>query len=205
MLVKLTNVTKIIKGNTVLDNITWSIDRGYVYGITGANGSGKTMLLRAISGFLYISTGKIQEQTNLRKGIIIENPEFLEELNGLENLQYLARINNAIDNDRIYETMLNVGLEPNDLRKVKVYSLGMKQRLAIAQAIMEQPDLLILDEPTRGLDQDGINQIYKVLNDEKSRGAKILIASHNIKDIQKLCDEIVFMENAKLYNYIKEK
>lgn len=205
MLVKLTNVTKIIKGNTVLDNITWSIDRGYVYGITGANGSGKTMLLRAISGFLYISTGKIQEQTNLRKGIIIENPEFLEELNGLENLQYLARINNAIDNDRIYETMLNVGLEPNDLRKVKVYSLGMKQRLAIAQAIMEQPDLLILDEPTRGLDQDGINQIYKVLNDEKSRGATILIASHNIKDIQKLCDEIVFMENAKLYNYIKEK
>ena len=205
MLVKLTNVTKIIKGNTVLDNITWSIDRGYVYGITGANGSGKTMLLRAISGFLYISTGKIQEQTNLRKGIIIENPEFLEELNGLENLQYLARINNAIDNDRIYETMLNVGLEPNDLRKVKVYSLGMKQRLAIAQAIMEQPDLLILDEPTRGLDQDGINQIYKVLNDEKSRGATILIASHNIKDIQKLRDEIVFMENAKLYNYIKEK
>ena len=205
MLVKLTNVTKIIKGNTVLDNITWSIDRGYVYGITGANGSGKTMLLRAISGFLYISTGKIQEQTNLRKGIIIENPEFLEELNGIENLQYLARINNAIDNDRIYETMLNVGLEPNDLRKVKVYSLGMKQRLAIAQAIMEQPDLLILDEPTRGLDQDGINQIYKVLNDEKSRGATILIASHNIKDIQKLCDEIVFMENAKLYNYIKEK
>ena len=200
MLVKLTNVTKIIKGNTVLDNITWSIDRGYVYGITGANGSGKTMLLRAISGFLYISTGKIQEQTNLRKGIIIENPEFLEELNGLENLQYLARINNAIDNDRIYETMLNVGLEPNDLRKVKVYSLGMKQRLAIAQAIMEQPDLLILDEPTRGLDQDGINQIYKVLNDEKSRGATILIASHNIKDIQKLCDEIVLIA----YNRVRK-
>lgn len=198
MLIEMKNVTKTIKGHTVLNNISWNIERGEAYGVIGANGSGKTMLLRAICGFLSLSEGYIQREQDITFGIIIENPVFINELTGFENLEYLSNIRKIISKEKIYQSLERVGLKPDDLRSVKTYSLGMKQRLAIAQAIMEQPDVLILDEPTRGLDEHGMVQIRNVLLEEKARGATLLIASHDIQDIQELCDKIIRIENAKL-------
>ena len=146
--ISIENANKKIKGKDVLTNINITFQKGKIYGIIGDNGSGKTMMLRAIAQLLHLSSGTVvYSEKNTSIGLIIENPGFLLDYSGLENLTFLARIRNMIDEDRIRQIMKAVGLDPDDGQKVKSYSLGMKQKLAIAQAIMEEPDMLVLDEP----------------------------------------------------------
>lgn len=171
------------------------------------NGSGKTMLFRALSGLIKIDEGKIyyNGENIFSKysvlpdiGMIIENTGMYLEYSGFKNLDILAGINKKIGKKEIIESLERVGLDPSDKRAVRKYSLGMKQRLAIAQAIMEKPKVIMLDEPTNGLDQEGVNLIRKVIAEEKHRGAIILLASHNSEDIRVLSDKIYRMDMGKI-------
>lgn len=198
-IVELEGVSKVLKNKDVLSDITVAFQKGKVYGIIGANGSGKTMLLRAIAGLLYIRKGVIKyPEPRPTMGVIIENPGFLTSYTGHENLQMLAAIRNVVGEEEIKNAMNQVGLEPKDKRKVKEYSLGMKQRLAIAQAIMEEPDMLILDEPFRGLDADGVRMIRNLLIQYNQSGKSIFLASHNAEDIDLLCHHVYEMREGKL-------
>jgi len=197
-LIEINQLTKTIKNKTVLSNINLTIKKGDVCGFLGPNGSGKTMLLRAISGLLYLPSGSITYSSPTTKGVVIENPAFLNDLTGLDNLRYLASIRNKITDQDIREAINSVLLDPDDQRKVKAYSLGMKQKLAIAQAIMESPELLVLDEPTRGLDAESVESIRTLLHSLNQRGTTILLASHNLEDISTLCTRTFQMENGKL-------
>lgn len=205
-IVEITNVSKIINNNKILDNINVSFDAGNIYGIVGRNGSGKTMLFKSICGLVNITEGRIvvfnKEISNGEfpesTGVIIENPGFLPQYSGYRNLEILASINNKITTDDIKNTIQKVGLIPDDKRPVKKYSLGMKQRLGIAQALMENPKFLILDEPMNGLDEEGVGEIREILLNLKKQSVTILLASHNKEDISSLCDYIYMMDNGKL-------
>lgn len=197
--VELENVSKVLKNKEVLSNITVPFQVGKIHGIIGTNGSGKTMLLRTIAGLLYIRKGTVKYMNpTMTRGVIIENPGFLTSYTGYENLQMLAAIRHTIGSEEIREAMCKVGLDPKDKRKVKEYSLGMKQRLAIAQAIMEDPDMLILDEPFRGLDTDGVKTIRALLIRYNQSGRTVFIASHNTEDIELLCHHVYEMYGGKL-------
>lgn len=198
------NVSKQLKGKTILSNIYLNLKSGNIYGFVGENGSGKTMLFRAISGLMDISEGEILlNEKVLHKdmkvlpnlGIMIENAGLYPELTGLDNLKLLAKLNRKIGEAEIREAIKKVGLDADDKRTFRKYSLGMKQRIVFAQAIMEKPDILLLDEPTNALDEKGVNSIRQIIYEEKQRGALILIASHNKVDIQILSDEIYHVEN----------
>lgn len=195
--VEVINVSKTIGNIKILDNINFNLEKGKIYGFFGRNGSGKTMLFRAICGLIKPTLGeiKINGKTLHRDisfpesvGVIIESPGFWNHYTGFENLKMLASIKQLITDAEIKQALVKVGLDPEDKRTFKKYSLGMKQRLAIAQAIMEQPDLLVLDEPTNALDEEGVELTRKILLEEKNRGATILIASHNKADIEILSD-----------------
>ncbi|WP_076850182.1 ATP-binding cassette domain-containing protein [Rubeoparvulum massiliense] len=195
--VQLIEVSKVIKKQPILQDINLTLERATIYGFFGRNGLGKTMLFRAISGLIKPSSGTIlfngkqlYHDISFPEsiGVIIENPAFWEEYTGLENLKILASIQQKISLEEIKAAIRRVGLEPEDRRPVKKYSLGMKQRLAIAQAVMEAPDLLVLDEPTNALDEEGLQLVRTILREERKRGATILIASHNKDDIQLLAD-----------------
>lgn len=197
--IRISHANKIIKGKYVLSDIHADFERGNVYGIIGDNGSGKTMFLRAVSKLLCLSSGRvIYQKENLTKGVILENPGFLPTYSGLDNLIFLARIRNVVTVHQIKSTMERVGLDPNDKRKVREYSLGMKQKLAIAQAIMEEPDLLILDEPFRGLDVKSLHNIRQLLIAYNKRGGTIFLTSHNPEDISMLCSCIYEMKDGTL-------
>lgn len=194
---EINNLTKIIKGNKVLDNINLKLEKGKIYGFIGRNGSGKTMLFRAICGLIKPTEGNvIINGKELHKdisfpesvGVIIENPGFWNNYTAFENLKTLSSIKNLIDNNDILSYLKTVDLDNSANVKYKKFSLGMKQRLAICQAIMEKPDLIILDEPTNALDIDGCTLVRNILLEEKKRGATILIASHNREDIDTLAD-----------------
>ena len=202
-----TDVTKIIKGKTILSNINLSLSSGNIYGFVGSNGSGKTMLFRALSGLISITSGEITLDTKTLKkdfmvlpnlGILLENISLYSNLTGYENLRYLAQFNQKASNEDIELALRQVGLDPYDKRKYGKYSLGMKQRLAIAQALMEKPDILMLDEPTNALDQDSIENVRKLIKQEKERGVLILLASHNKDDIQLLEDYIYTIDNGAI-------
>lgn len=202
-----TDVTKIIKGKTILSNINLSLSSGHIYGFVGSNGSGKTMLFRALSGLISITSGEITLDTKTLKkdfmvlpnlGILLENISLYSNLTGYENLRYLAQFNQKASNEDIELALRQVGLDPYDKRKYGKYSLGMKQRLAIAQALMEKPDILMLDEPTNALDQDSIENVRKLIKQEKERGVLILLASHNKDDIQLLADYIYTIDNGAI-------
>ena len=197
-LIEVTNLTKTIKGKQVLSEINLRLEAGTIYGFVGPNGSGKTMLLRAIAGSLYIKDGSVRYNSSLFKGVIIENPAFINSFTGLENLRYLASIRNTIHDTDIKATMKRVGLDPEDTRKVRVYSLGMKQKLAFAQAVMESPPLLILDEPTRGLDSESVIIVREILYAERKKGTTVLIASHNQEDISNLCNQVFFLDSGRI-------
>lgn len=205
-IVEISNLTKDIKGTKVLSNINLNLESGKAYGIVGRNGSGKSMLFKAICGLINPTEGDIKVFDKPIKngsfpdstGIIIENPGFLLQYSAFKNLKILASINNTISDEKIKETITLVGLDPNDKKSVKKYSLGMKQRLGIAQALMEDPKLLILDEPMNGLDSEGVRQIRKLLLDLKSKSVTILLASHNSEDISEICDYVYTMENGVL-------
>lgn len=201
------HVTKRIKNAILLDGVDFSVKKGTISGIIGRNGSGKTVLFKCICGFMTISSGSIEVNGKRMKndgqllentGIIIEAPGFIPIYSGLRNLMFLANIKHTISKERIKNVMLKVGLDPSERKPVKNYSMGMKQRLAIAQAVMEDPDILILDEPMNGLDDSGAQEIRKLLLDLKKEGKTILIASHIKEDIDVLCDNVYRMDAGKL-------
>ena len=212
MRVVLRNVCKDIKGARVLDNVNLELESGRVYGFKGKNGSGKTMLMRAISGLIKVK-GEIEIDGKILGkdftfppsiGILIENPSFVAEYTGLKNLEMLACIKNKIGIEDIRHAMEQVGLDPDDKRTYKKYSLGMKQKLAIAQAIFEHPKLLLLDEPTNALDEESINDIRKLLLELKEKGVLIIVASHNKEDIELLSDVKINMADGKIKSEVRK-
>ena len=201
-MIQLQNVTKRIKENTVLDNVSYTFKSGFVYGLYGQNGSGKTMLLRAISGLINLDSGsifidgeKLHDKIEFppETGIVIENMELLPECSAKRNLQMLAKIKNIADEKDIIFSLERVGLDPDSDKKVKKFSLGMKQRLNIAQAIFENQKIILLDEPTNALDNDGVQLIYKLLKEEKERGALVVITTHHKEDLEEVCDVVLKM------------
>jgi ABC-2 type transport system ATP-binding protein len=193
------NVTKAFGNQEVLKTVCVKFEMGKIYGIVGRNGSGKTVLLKCICGLLYPSTGTVTVDGKVvgkdvdypeNIGFIIETPGFLPRYSGLKNLKYLASIRGKVKEDEIRKYMELVGLNPNDKKHVGNYSLGMKQRLGIAQALMENPDILILDEPMNALDNNGVEEMRSVLLKMKEQGKLIIIASHVRDDIDILCDKV---------------
>lgn len=203
----ISNLSKKLKGNMVLNNVNFTFEGGKIYGLQGRNGSGKTMLLRAISGLIYPTNGSIAiDGKILHKdisfppsiGVIIENTNLLPQYNALTNLNILANVKKIATEKEIIKAIKRVGLDPDNKLRVGKYSLGMKQRLSIAQAIFEEPDIILLDEPTNAIDEKGIPIIRNILLEEKKRGALIIIASHNKEDLSILYDEILSMEHGEI-------
>lgn len=206
-MIQLQNVTKRIKENTVLDNVSYTFKSGFVYGLYGQNGSGKTMLLRAISGLINLDSGsifidgeKLHDKIEFppETGIVIENMELLPECSAKKNLEMLAKIKNIADEKDISFSLERVGLDPDSDKKVKKFSLGMKQRLNIAQAIFENQKIILLDEPTNALDEEAVQLIYKIIREEKSRGATIIVATHHKDDLKEVCDVILKIAEGKI-------
>lgn len=205
-IVKVENVTKYFKQEKVLDDVNMNLETGHIYGIVGKNGAGKTVLFKIIAGFIKPSSGKVTVAGKIigvdrdfpdSLGLIIETPGFLSQYNAYQNLLYLANINNKISKEDIKEAIRMVGLDPDSNKKVGKFSLGMRQRLGIAQAIMENPNLIILDEPMNGLDKKGIEDVKELLLKLKGDGKTILMASHYAEDME-ICDEVFQMEGGKL-------
>lgn len=201
------NISKTIKKNTVLSGVSLSLENGNIYGITGRNGSGKTMLFRALSGLMRVDSGQVIYEGKVlhkdiemvpRLGIVLENAGLYTEFSGFKNLKMLAKLNNLIGDEDIIRAIERVGLDPHDKRPVRKYSLGMKQRIVIAQAIMERPDVIMLDEPTNSIDEDGVELVRGIINEEKERGALILLASHSREDIDMLADKVFYMKNGAI-------
>ena len=201
------NVSKKFGDETVVREVSLSLDAGKIYGIAGRNGSGKTVLFKMIIGFLKPTTGRIfvngkeiGKNTDFAEdtGIIIETPGFLGAFSGYKNLEYLAAIKKQIGKDEIRRSMELVGLDPASRKKVKKYSLGMRQRLGIAQAIMEHPKFLVLDEPMNGLDREGVAEIRELFLKLKKEGTTILLSSHHREDMEELCDKVFEMEDGCL-------
>ncbi|WP_042274411.1 ABC transporter ATP-binding protein [[Clostridium] dakarense] len=205
--IKLEDVTKSYNGTNILNNISIEINKGETVGIIGANGSGKSVLFKVICGFVspdsgatFIRGSKLGEKIDFPEdvGVFINEPGYISIFNGFQNLKFLADINNKIDDKKIKHTMEKVGLNPNNKAKVQDYSLGMKQKLGIAQAIMEDQDILVLDEPFNALDYKTYEDIKNIIKYLKDEGRTILLTSHNFEDIQQLCDRIYIIEEGKL-------
>ncbi len=199
MKIEIKNVSKKFKEIEALKNVSMTLESGHIYGFIGHNGSGKTVLLKLICAFLEPSTGEILfNGENIIKNnkfppstrALIERPNFISELSGLENLESLARIQNKIGEEEIENTLKKVGLEENKDKLYYKYSLGMKQKLGIAQVLMEDQEVLILDEPFNGLDEESTKKIRKILLQEKEKGKLIILATHIKEDMEMLCDEI---------------
>lgn len=205
--IEIKNLTKDIKGNTVLDNINVNLGKGKIYGFIGRNGSGKTMLFRAICGLIRPTYGEITINGKVISkdidfpdscGAVLETPGFWNNQTGLQCLKNIASIKSIINKDIISLWMYKLGLDPNDRKSFGKYSLGMKQKLALVQALMESPDLIILDEPTNSLDEESILILRDILKKERDRGATILIASHNKTDIEELSDKVFKIDAGKV-------
>lgn len=201
------SVFKTIRNRLILDDASLRVEAGEFAGIYGVNGSGKSMLLRVISGLVLPDSGTVHvfgkqvgRDTEFppELGAMIDGPGFLLDRSGMYNLQLLASIRSLVSTQRIIEVLEMVGLDPGDKRPVKTYSTGMRQRLGIAQAIMEHPQLLLLDEPTSALDSDGSRQIEQVLKQMQKQGVTILIVSHKASEMELLCDSIYKMREGKL-------
>ena len=204
-------VSKSIYGVPIINSISMKLVSGNVYGFQGINGSGKTMLMRLICGLIYPTKGEIiidgkrlgKEITFPQSvGLLLENPAFLDSYTGYENLEMLASIKNIITREEIHEAITSVGLDPLDKRKYKKFSLGMKQRLGIAAAIMEKPDILILDEPTNSLDSSGVSLVKTILAKERERCAIIILACHDLPVLQDVSDEIFLLEQGKITEHL---
>ena len=197
------SVSKTFGDTTVLREVSREFEEGRVHGIVGNNGSGKTVLMKCICGFLPPSKGRILVRGKQvgrdmdfpdDTGIIIETPGFLPNLTGIKNLELLASLRRRVDREGIRQTIERVGLDPDSKKPVGKYSLGMRQRLGIAQAIMENPSLLILDEPFNGLDKNGVAHMREVIKGLREQGKTIILASHNQMDIDELCDTVCEMD-----------
>lgn len=205
--VKVDNISLVIKNTVILSDVSLELEEGKIYGLVGRNGSGKTMLMKCICGFIKPTNGDIFVWGEYRNnktdfpdnmGIIIETPGFVPYYSGFKNLKLLAGIKNTIKDDEIKDCIRYVGLDPDSRKHVSKYSLGMRQRLGLAQAIMEKPILLILDEPFNGLDIEGVEEMRECLLELKKAGKTILIASHSREDITVLCDEVYEMRHGKI-------
>ena len=203
--IEVQNVVKRFRDQVVLKNVSISFEKGKIHGIVGRNGSGKTVLFKCICGLMTLTEGKIlingepirpAKAQNI--GVIIENPGFIGAKSGIKNLCYLAALRGTITKEQAAETMRRVGLDPESRKHVSKYSLGMRQRLGIAQAIMEEPSLLILDEPMNGLDNQGVQEMRQLFLKLKEEGKTILLASHNREDIAALCDTTVEIDRGKI-------
>ena len=207
MILTAEHISKTIRGREILCDVSLELHSGKVYGFVGRNGSGKTMLFRALSGLMSLTSGTVRWGDKVLKrdfavlpnlGIVLENVGLYPNLTGLENLHYLANIQKKCTLEDLRGVLERVGLDPDDKRTYGKYSLGMKQRLAMAQAIMEQPDVLMLDEPTNALDSEAVAQVRDIITKEKERGALVLLASHNYEDIRLLSDEVYRLESGRL-------
>lgn len=201
-IIEVQGVSKSFQGTKVLDNVNVSFEQGQIHGIIGRNGSGKTLLIKIICGFIRPDAGRVLVSgktvghgMTYPKGIgaIIETPGFLPSQSAYENLRYLASFQNTIGPEEIRQAIQLVGLDPYDRKHVGKYSMGMKQRLGLAQAIMEDPDILILDEPMNGLDEQAVEEVRKLLLEFKEKGKTILLATHVAEDIRLLCDSVYKM------------
>jgi len=212
--IKINNLTKKIKESVVLDNINLHMTSGKVYGLCGKNGSGKTMLMRALCGLIYPTSGEIiLDDKILHKdisfpgniGILIENPAFIPSYTAYENLKMLGSIKGGYNDEQIREALKSTGLDPDDKRTYKKYSLGMKQKLGIANAVIGQPDIIILDEPLNALDSESVVFIENILEKEKQRGSVIIIACHDKEELDKLSDCKIFIENGRITEIIERE
>lgn len=206
-MVEVHDVSLVIKGNAILENIDFRLKKGEIYGLIGRNGSGKTVLMKCICGFMHPTNGSIKVAGKVigkdcdfpaDTGIIIETPEFLSYYSGYQNLKSIAGLRGQISIQQIRKAIETVGLNPDSKLPVRKYSLGMRQRLGLAQAIMENPSLLILDEPMNGLDEEGVQDMRTYLLNLKEQGKTILIASHSAEDIAILCDKTFKLEHGKI-------
>ena len=203
------NVSKSIHGVEVLKDINVKFEGGKIYGLRGKNGSGKTMIMRMISGLIRPSSGRVIIDGKMLGrdmsfpesiGVLIENPSFISGYTGYKNLKVLADIKGIIGDKQIKESIRKVGLNPEDKRKYRKYSLEMKQRLGIAAAIMEQPDIILLDEPINAIDENGVEQVRKILNELKDMNRVIIIACHDREELERLSDVIYDMAEGRLYS-----
>ena len=201
--IEVCNVTKRFGTSEVLKNVSINFEKGKIHGLIGRNGSGKTMLMKCICGFVPVSEGKILvDNKEIGKdidvpesiGAIIETPGFLYGYSGYNNLKFLASIRNKISKEKIRQTIQMVGLNPDSKKHVGKYSLGMRQRLGLAQAIMEDPEILLLDEPMNGLDKHGVGEMRELLRSFADQGKTIIMANHSSEDIEVLCDTVHEMD-----------
>ena len=212
-IIEVKNVSKNFRETRALDNISLDFERGKIHGIIGRNGSGKTVLMKCICGFMTPTSGEVlvngekvrpsKAQENI--GLIIETPGFIGGKSGLRNLQYLLRLRGKSDRSTVENAMRAVGLDPANKKPVRKYSLGMRQRLGIAQAIMENPELLILDEPMNGLDNQGVEDMRGLFEELRERGKTILLASHSNEDIRALCDTVCELDHGRVMARIGEE
>ena len=207
IMVKVEGLSKEFRGEMILQDVNITLERGKIYGLVGMNGSGKTVFMKCLCGFLKPTTGKVTvDGKEVGKeidfpqdlGLMIETPGFIPYMSGKSNLKNLALIRNQIGNYEIEEALRSVGLDPNLKKHVSKYSLGMRQRLGIAQAIMEKPRLLILDEPFNGLDVQGVKDIRELLMSLQKQGVTILLASHYDEDIRTLCEEVYLVREHRI-------
>ena len=214
MNIKISHVSKIIKNNPVIKDISMELQSGAVYGFKGINGSGKTMLMRLISGLIRPSQGEISMNGKILGkdisfpnsiGVFLENPAFLDAYSGFNNLKLLASIKSVASDDDIRNTLLRVGLDPDSNKKYKKYSLGMKQRLGIAAAIMEKPEIVILDEPTNSLDEDGVDLVKHIVRNEKERGALVIVSCNDEEILKCMSVEVFLLEQGRLIGHITEE
>jgi ABC-2 type transport system ATP-binding protein len=206
MYIELKDVSKRIRGAEVLKDVNTRFESGKVYGLKGKNGSGKTMLMRAVCGLIKtkgvidINGEVLGKNISFPRsvGVLIENPAFISGYTGKKNLQVLASIQKRIGDEEINQVLKDVGLDPDDKRTYRKYSLGMKQRLGIAGAVMENPDIIILDEPINALDESGASQVRELLKRHKERGAIIILACHDAEELEFLSDEIITISDGKI-------
>ncbi len=207
-ILKCENLKKIIKNKTLVENISFSANKGDIIGLVGPNGAGKTTIIKLILGLIKLTEGKVlingydiqNDFVNAinKVGAIVENPDLYMYLSGYDNLKLTANNYRNMTKERINEVIKIVGLEQRIKDKVSTYSLGMRQRLGIAEAIINNPELLILDEPTNGLDVEGIIEIRELIKELSSKGIAILISSHNLTEIDNLCNRIIAIKNGKI-------
>ena len=209
MYIKITDVNKTIKKAPILRDINLEFTGGKVYGLRGKNGSGKTMLMRAICGLITPDSGIIDIDGKILGkdisftesiGVLIENPSFIGNYTGFKNLKVLASIQNRIGDEQIRKALEDIGLDPDDKRTYRKYSLGMKQKLGIAAAVMENPDIIILDEPINALDDVSVEKVHDILEEQKKRGAVIIIACHDKEELDQLSDEIIEISDGRIIN-----
>ena len=207
MKIEIKDYVKELSGNTVLNHISLTFESGKIYGLSGKNGSGKTMLMRAIcglirptEGFVSIDGAVIGKDISFPPsvGVLIESPSFISYYSGFKNLQLLASIKNIADDDTIKGLMTRLDLDPENKKRYKKYSMGMKQKIGIIAAVMEKPDLIILDEPINALDEKSAQTLKEMLNEYKEDGALIIISCHDREELEFLSDEIIYLADGKV-------